>query len=202
MQRGKQANGACSAANTVVVQAELLQQEIINRQRLSVAAGRLLDDLPKQAQAAEDRMFMAEYVRGYQLVSWLQFSPMSCHSSVRSPLPSASMIRMYTFSCTCRMLMTACHLHFLCACLGQKRLVLTNALHVSSPNSLMVAYLYLLLSLSHRTYLPCAPLLPSRHTAGPVTTETHGGSIHLPGISICLRHHEEYQTYYPQVKAQ
>ena len=71
-----------SAASTVAVQAELLQQEIINRQRLSVAAGRLLDDLPKQAQAAEDRMFMAEYVRGYQLVSYLPFSPLSCHQAM------------------------------------------------------------------------------------------------------------------------
>lgn len=55
------------------MQAELLQQEIINRQRLSIATDRLLVDLPKQAQAAEDRMSMAEYVRGYQLVSVLTF---------------------------------------------------------------------------------------------------------------------------------
>lgn len=50
------------------MQAELLQQEIINRQRLSVATQHLLDDLPKQASAAEERMLMAEYVKGYQLV--------------------------------------------------------------------------------------------------------------------------------------
>lgn len=57
------------------MQAELLQQEIINRQRLSIAANRLLADVPKQAQAAEERMFMAEYVRGYQLV---RFPPFPC----------------------------------------------------------------------------------------------------------------------------
>ena len=51
------------------MQAELLQQEIINRHRMSVAIQRLLDDLPHQAAAAEERMFMAEYVKGYQLVS-------------------------------------------------------------------------------------------------------------------------------------
>lgn len=78
MQHAKQTNGACSAATAVVIQAELLQQEIINRLRLSIAAERLLDDLPKQAQAAEDRMFMAEYVRGYQLVSFPPF--LLCHA--------------------------------------------------------------------------------------------------------------------------
>ena len=62
---------SCSKHWPWYVQAELLQQEIINRQRLSIAADRLLADLPKQAQAAEERMFMAEYVRGYQLVSAL-----------------------------------------------------------------------------------------------------------------------------------
>ncbi len=51
------------------MQAELLQQEVINRHRMSVAIQRLLDDLPHQAAAAEERMFMAEYVKGYQLVS-------------------------------------------------------------------------------------------------------------------------------------
>ena len=59
------------------VQAELLQQEIINRQRLSVALERLVDDLPKQAEAAEDRMFMAEYVKGYQLVRLFLVSKLS-----------------------------------------------------------------------------------------------------------------------------
>lgn len=55
------------------MQAELLQQEIINRQRMAVAVQRLLDDIPKQAAAAEERMLMAEYVKGYQLVSqWIQ----------------------------------------------------------------------------------------------------------------------------------
>ena len=49
-------------------QAELLQQEIINRQRMSAAVQRLVEDLPNQAQAAEDRSFAAEYVKGYQLV--------------------------------------------------------------------------------------------------------------------------------------
>ena len=51
------------------MQAELLQQEIINRHRMSVTVQRLLKDLPHQAAAAEERMFMAEYVKGYQLVS-------------------------------------------------------------------------------------------------------------------------------------
>lgn len=51
------------------MQAELLQQEIINRHRMSVAIQRLVADLPLQAAAAEERMFMAEYVKGYQLVS-------------------------------------------------------------------------------------------------------------------------------------
>ena len=51
------------------VQAELLQQEIINRVRLATAVQQLLPDLPKQAAAAEERMLMAEYVKGYQLVS-------------------------------------------------------------------------------------------------------------------------------------
>lgn len=51
------------------VQAELLQQEVINRQRLATAVQQLLLDLPKQAAAAEERMLMAEYVKGYQLVS-------------------------------------------------------------------------------------------------------------------------------------
>ena len=51
------------------MQAELLQQEIINRQRLSAALERLVEDLPQQVQAAEQRIFMAEYVKGYQLVS-------------------------------------------------------------------------------------------------------------------------------------
>ena len=51
------------------MQAELLQQEIINRHRMSLAIQRLLDDLPHQAAAAEEHMFMAEYVKGYQLVS-------------------------------------------------------------------------------------------------------------------------------------
>lgn len=59
------------------VQAELLQQEIINRHRLSVALERLVDDLPKQAEAAEERMFMAEYVKGYQLVR-LFLAPSCC----------------------------------------------------------------------------------------------------------------------------
>ncbi|DBA86261.1 TPA: hypothetical protein ACH3X1_005761 [Trebouxia sp. C0004] len=54
-------------AEMLAVQAELLQQEIINRHRMSVAVQRLLDDLPHQAAAAEERMFMAEYVKGYQL---------------------------------------------------------------------------------------------------------------------------------------
>ena len=79
MQCAEAANVTSSAATSVVIQAELLQQEIINRQRLNVAASRLLDDLPKQAQAAEDRMFMAEYVRGYQLVSFPPSSSLSCH---------------------------------------------------------------------------------------------------------------------------
>ena len=50
------------------MQAELLQQEIINRQRMSVAVQRLVQDLPKQRAAAEERMLRAEYVKGYQLV--------------------------------------------------------------------------------------------------------------------------------------
>lgn len=54
-------------AEMLAVQAELLQQEIINRHRMSVAVQRLLEDLPHQAAAAEERMFMAEYVKGYQL---------------------------------------------------------------------------------------------------------------------------------------
>ena len=43
----------------VFLQAELLQQEIINRQRMSAAVQRLVEDLPHQAQAAEDRSFAA-----------------------------------------------------------------------------------------------------------------------------------------------
>ncbi|KAA6425122.1 MAG: hypothetical protein FRX49_04618 [Trebouxia sp. A1-2] len=54
-------------AEMLAVQAELLQQEIINRHRMSVAIQRLVADLPLQAAAAEERMFMAEYVKGYQL---------------------------------------------------------------------------------------------------------------------------------------
>lgn len=74
LQRVKQAVAfSCSKHWCCCVQAELLQQEIINRQRLSIATDRLLVDLPKQAKAAEDRMFMAEYVRGYQLVSGWAF---------------------------------------------------------------------------------------------------------------------------------
>lgn len=90
--RFKQGDVAHPAATTVVLQAELLQQEIINRQRLSIAAGRLVDDLPKQAQAAEERMFMAEYVRGYQLVG---FPVLPCLSRHRSYHISASMICIY-----------------------------------------------------------------------------------------------------------
>lgn len=60
------------------VQAELLQQEIINRVRLATAVQQLLPDLPKQAAAAEERMLMAEYVKGYQLVS-ATMSASSCH---------------------------------------------------------------------------------------------------------------------------
>ena len=48
-------------------QAELLQQEIINRQRMSTAVQRLLEDLPRQAAAADERMFRAEYVKA---TSW------------------------------------------------------------------------------------------------------------------------------------
>ncbi len=69
------------------MQAELLQQEIINRHRMSVAIQRLLDDLPHQAAAAEERMFMAEYVKGYQLVSLA-----ACTLSIQGvtwPAPSA-----------------------------------------------------------------------------------------------------------------
>lgn len=51
------------------MQAELMQQEVINRVRLATAVQQLLPDLPKQAAAAEERMLMAEYVKGYQLVS-------------------------------------------------------------------------------------------------------------------------------------
>ena len=51
------------------MQAELMQQEVINRQRLAAAVQQLLPDLPRQAAAAEEHMLMAEYVKGYQLVS-------------------------------------------------------------------------------------------------------------------------------------
>ena len=51
------------------MQAELMQQEVINRQRLACAVQQLLPDLPRQSAATEERMLMAEYVKGYQLVS-------------------------------------------------------------------------------------------------------------------------------------
>lgn len=64
-----QMHTSMSSHCSVHVQAELLQQEVINRQRLATAVQQLLLDLPKQAAAAEERMLMAEYVKGYQLVS-------------------------------------------------------------------------------------------------------------------------------------
>jgi len=85
------------------MQAELLQQEVINRHRMSVAIQRLLDDLPHQAAAAEERMFMAEYVKGYQLVSLaaciaVALSTQRCHwAHLTCTPPFSARSQMYTF---------------------------------------------------------------------------------------------------------
>ena len=73
-----------------------MQQEVINRQRLACAVQQLLPDLPRQSAAAEERMLMAEYVKGYQLVSPLLSVCLTalptCHLQIEKHMVMSSLL--------------------------------------------------------------------------------------------------------------